>query len=58
MAVFAAMGDREPGRIAEAAGRAMHDLGDLSQRTYRPRADARHEKKLGKILRTAFCGGR
>jgi hypothetical protein len=31
MPVLPAMGDREPRRVAEAVGRAMHDLGDLGQ---------------------------
>ena len=58
MAVFAAMGNGEPRRIAEAVGCAMHDFGDLGQRADGACADAGHEQKLGEVLRTAFGGGR
>ena len=58
MPVLAAMGDREPRRVAEAVGCAMHDLGDLGQRADRPCTDPRHQQKLGKILRTTFRGSR
>jgi len=55
MPVLAAMSDREPRRITEAVRSAMHDLGDLGQGADRPCTDARHQQKLGEILRTA-CG--
>ena len=56
MPVFAAMGDRKPRRIAETIGRAMHNLSNLGQRTDGPCADAGHEQKLRKVLRTTFGG--
>ncbi len=58
MAALATMGNREPRRVAEAVGRTMHDFGDLGQGADRPRTDARHQQKLGKILRCACDGGR
>ena len=48
------MGEREARRIGEAAGRAMHHLGDHRQRPHRARADARDEQQLGEIRRAAF----
>ena len=54
MPVLPAMGDREPRRVAETEGRAMHDLGDLRQSAYGPCTDTGHQQKLGKILRSSF----
>ena len=57
MPVLAAMGEREAGRVREAAGRAVDDLGDHGQRAHRPGADAGHQQQLGEIGRPAFGGG-
>jgi hypothetical protein len=35
----------------------MHNLGDLGRGADRPCTDARHQQKLGIILRTTFGGG-
>jgi hypothetical protein len=35
----------------------MHDLRDHGKRANRARSDTRHEQKLRKVARTAFCGG-
>ena len=54
MAVLAAMGEREAGRVGEAVGRAVHDLGDHGERAHRARADAGRQQQLGEIGRAAL----
>ena len=58
VAVLAAVGDREPRRVAEPVGRAVDDLGDLRERAHRAGADPRHEQEVGEILRAAVGGRR
>ena len=48
------MGEREPRRIGEAAGRAMHHLCHHRKRANGAGADARHEQQLSEILRAAI----
>ena len=57
MPVLPAMGDGKSRRVAEAIGRAVHDLGDLGQRADRSCTDARHQQKFGKIRGTALGRG-
>jgi hypothetical protein len=58
MPVLAAMGEREAGRIAEAAGRAVHDLGHHRERPDGAGADPRHQQQVGEIPRPAIrCRG-
>ena len=54
MAVLAAMGQREARGIAEAVGRAVHDLGDHRERADRARADAGREQQIGEVDRAAL----
>ena len=54
MPVLAAMGEREARGIAEAIGRAVHDLGDHRQRAHGARADAGRQQQFRKIDRSAF----
>ncbi len=59
MSVLAAVGERKPRRVAEPIGRAVHHLGHHGKRLYRPRADARRQQQLGKILRPELgCRGK
>ena len=58
MPVLAAMGEREPRRVAKAVGRAMHNLRDHGQRADGACANARHEQELREIGRTGFGGSR
>ena len=58
MPVLAAMGHREPRRVAKAVRRAMHDFGDHGKRANSACANARNEQELREIGRTAFGGGR
>ena len=49
MPVLAAMGERKPRRVAEAAWRAVHHLRHHGERPDRACADARHQQQLGEI---------
>ncbi|MDR6138106.1 hypothetical protein QE438_001410 [Pseudoxanthomonas sp. SORGH_AS 997] len=57
MPVLAAMGQREPRRIAEAARRAVQHLGHHRQRAHGARAHAGHLQQRGEVLRP-LLGGR
>src|SRR5947209_7667996 len=58
MAVLAAMRQRKTRWVGEAAGRAVHHLGDHRERAHRARADAGRQQELGEILRPAIRRGR
>ncbi len=54
MAVFAAVGERMAGRIAEAARRAVQHLGDQRERPHRARADAGNLQEVLEVARPRF----
>lgn len=58
MSVFAAVREGEAGRVTEAGGRSMQDLGHLSQREHRARPDAGYPEKIGEIDGRSFARSR
>ena len=49
MSIFAAVRERKPRRIAEAARRAMHHLRDQGKRAYRASPYPRRQQQIGEI---------
>lgn len=55
-AVLTAVRQRKTRRVLEAVWRAVHDLGDHSERLHRARADTRRQQQLREVDRPAFGG--